>query len=350
LDCQKENKLHIHIVNKLPRNLNAVVKAKVNLNKRKLTEANHSATHLLHAALRKVLGDHVAQKGSFVNEEYLRFDFSHFSKLTTQEIIAVENLVNIKIREAIPLTERRNVPYKEAMNLGAMALFGEKYGDYVRVITFDKNYSTELCGGTHIANTSAIGLFKITAESSVAAGVRRIEAVTSEAGLKLLNHLQSQLTIVEEMLNHPKELPVAVDRLLKENMQMRQKLEHFEKQQLQGIKNQLIQKVNRGDNRNTLFEKLKLPSAEAAKDLCFQLKAAVDNLYCVIAFDVDGKPGIAVVVSDSLVQDQNMDAALIVRELGKEIQGGGGGQKFFATAGGKYLPGLDAALTKARGF
>ncbi len=350
LDCQKENKLHIHIVNKLPQNLSENMRAMVNVQNRILIEANHSATHLLHSALRKVLGNHVSQKGSLVNAEYLRFDFSHFSKLTTEEIQKVETIVNQKIAEAIPLIEKRNVPFNDAIAHGATALFGEKYGDFVRVITFDKNYSTELCGGTHTTNTSRIGLFKIRFEGSVAAGVRRIEAITSLETVKFLNHLYAQYEIVSGMLNHAKDVPVALDKLIKENDALNKKIESFTIEKISNIKAELLNKIKANGSRNDLFVQLELPSIESAKDLCFQLKQEIDNLFCVLAFKAEEKPGIAVIISDSLVESQGLDASKIVRELGKEIQGGGGGQKFFATAGGKDLSGLNRVIAKASGY
>lgn len=350
LDCQKENKLHIHIADKLPSDPSVTFKAKVDLHKRRLTEVNHSATHLLHAALRKVLGTHVAQKGSLVNAEYLRFDFSHFSKMSHEELKAVEEMVNEKILLSIPRGEQRNVPYNDALKLGAMALFGEKYGDHVRVISFDPSYSVELCGGTHVDNTSRIGLFKITAESSVAAGVRRIEAVTSAEVYQLINRLQDERTRALNVLNQPKDIGSAIEKLVLENEELKKKLEVLEREKVSSLKADLLGKVVQRNNRNEILALVEAPGPEAVKDLCFQLKQEVNDLFCVLAYNAGGKPGIAVMISDSLVAGQQMDAAAIVKELGKEIQGGGGGQKFFASAGGKDASGLQRVLEKARSF
>lgn len=346
LDCQKENRLHIHIADKLPSNPEGNFNASVNLEIRRRTEANHSATHLLHAALRKVLGNHVAQKGSLVNSEYLRFDFSHFSKLTQEELKEVEAIVNHKILEAIPLEEHRDVPFDEAVKSGAMALFGEKYGERVRTITFGRGFSTELCGGTHTVNTSRIGLFKIISESSVAAGVRRVEAVTGFEAWQLMNQFQAERETMAEILNNPRNIPVAVGKLLEENEQLRKKLQALEGEKLKGLKQELLGHAAQVENRTRIISKVDISGPDAAKDLCFQLKQEVSNLFCVLAWNAEGKPGIAVMISDELVE-QGMDASAIVRELGKEIQGGGGGQKFFATAGGKNPEGIPAVLQKA---
>ncbi len=347
LDCQKENRLHIHVSDKLPADPSQKFRATVNLETRMLTEANHSATHLLHAALRNVLGTHVAQKGSLVNQHYLRFDFSHFSKMTPEELEKVETMVNQKIRQDIALNEQRNVPFNEAVNHGAMALFGEKYGEFVRVITFDPNYSVELCGGTHTKSTARIGMFKITSESSVAAGVRRIEAVTSFEALNLMNKLQHEHNAIASLLNNTRDLPVAIEKLLQENENLKKKLDDFAHAQVANLKAELLGKVQQKSDRNVIVAQVNVPSADAAKDLCFQLKNEVSNLFCVLAYETEGKPGIAVIIDDALVASQNLDAAAIVRDLGKEIQGGGGGQKFFATAGGKNVAGLPMVVQKA---
>ncbi|MCC7297799.1 MAG: alanine--tRNA ligase, partial [Bacteroidia bacterium] len=350
LDCTKENKLHIHIADKLPKNLNQNFKATVNKNKRNLIEANHSATHLLHAALRDVLGKHVAQKGSLVNDKYLRFDFSHFAKLTVEEITRVEDIVNAKIMEAIQLFEDRNVAYNDALAMGATALFGEKYGDTVRVIAFDPKYSIELCGGTHTKNTAHLGFFKITSESSVAAGVRRIEAVTSAEAYQLMRKLQAEHDAVAELLNQPKNVVDTLGKILEENEALKKELESLQNEKLSQLKDTLLTQVVAANGINRLAAKVDVPSADAAKNLCFQLRQVVDNLFCVLVYDIDAKPGIAVMISDELVASRNMDASAIVRDLGKEIQGGGGGQKFFATAGGKDVSGLDRVLAKAAGM
>ncbi|MBS3914695.1 MAG: alanine--tRNA ligase [Bacteroidetes bacterium] len=350
LDCVKENKLHIHLVEALPKNVNQLFVAKVNAVLRGLTEANHSATHLLHSALRTVLGNHVAQKGSLVNAEHLRFDFSHFAKLEEAELQQVEDMVNEKIMQAIPLEENRSLAFDDAIAMGATALFGEKYGDVVRVIIFDKNYSMELCGGTHVNNTSKIGLFKLTSEGSVAAGVRRIEAVTSKRALDLLHQLQRERNSLVELLNHAKDPVASVKKLITENEQLLKRLEQLEQEKVNSLKDDLLADIVTQNGMNRIVANVVLPSAEAAKNLCFQLKQSVTNLFCVIAFEADAKPGIAVMISDELVAQNGLDAGAIVRELGKEIQGGGGGQKFFATAGGKDLGGLPRVVEKAKGL
>ncbi|MBL7812249.1 MAG: alanine--tRNA ligase [Bacteroidetes bacterium] len=349
-DTQKENKLHILICDKLPANDKQVFTARVDEVRRAYISNNHSATHLMHAALKSVLGVHVAQKGSLVNEEHLRFDFSHFSKMEKKEIERVEELVNEKIRAAIPLTEHREMLLDDAISMGATALFGEKYGDSVRVIVFDEKFSMELCGGTHVPNTSHIGLFKITAETSVAAGVRRIEAVTGLEALKLLNALQEKEATLAEMLGNPRDVVQAVEKLLAEKNELQHRLETLEHEKALAEKAKLLGKIQSVAGVNVVIEKLSLPNGDTAKHIAFQLKNEVGNLFCVLAYEAGGKPGIAVMISDELVAAKGWDASTIVRDLAKEIQGGGGGQKFFATAGGKDLAGLDRVVAKAADF
>jgi alanyl-tRNA synthetase len=348
LDTKKENDLIVHFVDKLPLEPNTQFSAEVNATKRKLTMNNHTATHLLQSALKDVLGDHVQQKGSLVNEELLRFDFSHFAKLTDEEITRVEAIVNAKIRENIQLSEERNVPIEEAKTKGATALFGEKYGDFVRVITFDPEFSVELCGGTHVKSTGAIGQFKIVSEGSISSGVRRIEAITAEAAETFLN---SQLTLVkeiQELLKAPKDLKKAVESLIQERNDLRKEIEMLHSKQAGALKDDLLKQVETGDDLNKLFVKVSLPSAEALKKIAFELKNEVPNLIAVIAAEIEGKPQIAVVINENLVSTKGLNAGQAIRELAKEIQGGGGGQPFFATAGGKNLGGLDAVVAKAR--
>lgn len=346
LDCVKENKLHIHIADRLPKNLTQQFIAEVDSHKRDLTAANHTATHLLHAALKQVLGDHVSQKGSLVNDSYLRFDFSHFAKLSAEELDKIEDIVNEKIMAAVPRSENRSMAYDDAIEMGATALFGEKYGDVVRVISFDKEFSIELCGGTHVENTSRLGLFKITSESGIAAGVRRIEAVTALEAFHLLHKLQNERDEISDLLNNPADLKDALSKLISENNALRKKVEQFEMDQIARLKSELLDSVEQVNGVNRIIAKVKLPNPDAAKTLSFQLKNAVENLFCVLAFESDAKPGISVIISDNLVQN-GMDASAIVRELGKEISGGGGGQKFFATAGGKDISGLNRVVEKA---
>lgn len=348
LDTKKENELIVHYADKLPSNPENTFLAKVDIEKRKLTENNHSATHLLHAALKSVLGSHVQQKGSFVNEEVLRFDFSHFSKMTDEEIRSVEQLVNKKIRENIALEEQRQVPIEEAKAMGATALFGEKYGDYVRVVTFDKTYSVELCGGTHVPATGKIGFFKIISESSVAAGVRRIEAITAEAAEKFI---EDQLSLIEEakaLLKNPQDLLHALKNLVEEKSQLSKLVESMQMKQAAALSNELANKVEKVNGANLLIDQISLPNADALKKLAFDLKNRFDSLFMVLAADVDGKPQIAVVISDDLIASKNMHAGKTVGALAKEIKGGGGGQPFFATAGGKDISGLPLVVQKAK--
>jgi alanyl-tRNA synthetase len=348
LDTQKENKLHVLVCDKLPKNMNQAFTAQVDVNRRNRISSNHSATHLMHSALREALGTHVAQKGSLVNDTALRFDFSHFGKMTDEEIAQVEVRVNEKIREGIALKEHRNVPIAEAQKMGATALFGEKYGEFVRVIEFDADYSMELCGGTHVANTSQIGFFKILGESSVAAGVRRIEAVTQQSALDYINGELEALSQVKIALGNPKDVVSAVNKVLEENASMRKQLEQMELQQVMGLKAGLMEKVQTVGGVPMVIEELTLPSADAAKQLCFQLKQSLGNPVVVLAYLADEKPGLAIYIDDQWVAEKGWNASQMIRECAKEIQGGGGGQPFFATAGGKNAAGLSAALASAK--
>ncbi len=348
LDTKKENELIIHITDRLPSNPEVEVYAKVDADRRKLTENNHSATHLLHSALKQVLGDHVAQKGSLVSDQLLRFDFSHFSKVTDEEIAEIERVVNRKIRENIPLDEKRNIPVEDAKKLGAMALFGEKYGDFVRVITFDSVFSVELCGGTHVPATGQIGLFKIVSESSVAAGVRRIEALTADKAEAYLNDQLSSLTKIRTLLKNPKDVSKAVEDLLEEKSELLKRIEILQAQKGQELKSKLLFNAERIDHINYIIEKVEIGSADVLKNVVFEIKAKVDNLFLVLAADIDGKPNVTVMISENLVEEKKLDAAAIVKELAKEIKGGGGGQSFYATAGGKELDGLERVIAKAK--
>ena len=350
LDTQKENKLHVLVCENLPKNMNQVFTAQVDASRRNSISSNHSATHLMHSALQEALGSHVAQKGSLVNDSALRFDFSHFGKMTEEEIAEVEVRVNEKIREGIALKEHRNVPIAEAQKMGATALFGEKYGEYVRVIEFDANYSMELCGGTHVANTSQIGFFKILGESSVAAGVRRIEAVTQQSALDYINGQLEELSQVKIALGNPKDVVSAMNKVLEENGSMRKQLEQMEVEQVSALKSSLLQKVQTIAGVPMVLEQMNLPSADAAKQLCFQLKQELSNPVVVLAFLADEKPGLAIYIDELWVAKKGWNATQMIRECAKEIQGGGGGQPFFATAGGKNADGLSAALASAKGI
>lgn len=358
IDTKKENDLIVHYspsddFSQLDNLDSLVFKAVVNIEKRHLTENNHSATHLLHAALKQVLGDHVGQKGSLVTDKVLRFDFSHFSKMTEEEITQVEHIVNQKIRENIHLEENRKVPFNTAVEeMHATALFGEKYGDFVRVITFDEHFSRELCGGTHVLATGKIGFLKIVSEGSVAAGIRRIEAVTADAAEVYVNEQIDLVSAIKEMLKQPKDLIKAVESLVKEKAELSKEIEQLENQQVQSLREELINKVEKvgeGDIQ-MIAQKVALPSADALKNLVFDLRAKVDNLYAIIASDIKGKPQIAVMISDSLVQNKGLNAGKIIKDLAKEIKGGGGGQAFFATAGGKDIKGLDKVVERAKEF
>ena len=349
-DTKKENGLTVHFTDKLPEDIDDALTAIVNPELRTSTENNHSATHLLHAALKQVLGSHVNQKGSLVNDEYLRFDFSHFSKVTEEETANIEAIVNEKIRENINLIERRNVPYQLAVSSGVTALFGEKYGDYVRVITFDEAFSKELCGGTHVKATGQIGFFKIISESAVAAGVRRIEAITGAGAEKFINEQDQLVRHLKELLKNPKDVAKSVESLLEENARLKKEVEKSVLEKSSGLKNELAQKAESINGVNFIAQKVQLPNADAVKNLAYQLKDIVPNLFLVLATENEGKPGLTVMIAENLVKDKNLNAGTIVRELAKEIKGGGGGQSFFATAGGSDAGGIDRALEKAKSF
>lgn len=347
IDTKKENDLIIHTTLDLPQDLAAEFTARPDAARRALIRNNHTATHLLQAALRSVLGSHVQQKGSLVNEKLLRFDFSHFTKVTDEQLREIETIVNERIRQQIPLDERRNVPIAEAKNLGAMALFGEKYGDFVRVITFDKDYSVELCGGLHVANTGSIGYFKITAESAVGAGVRRIEAVTAGAAEAFVDAQLALLAQVRETLGNPQHLIPSIEKQNDEIAALRKQIEQFAQQSINQQKDQLVNQVKPLNGVSFLAAQVQASSADALKTLAFNLRQAVPNLVAVLGAEIDGKPQLAVMLDDEIAKAGKLNASTLVRELAKEIQGGGGGQPFFATAGGKNAAGLPAAVAKA---
>ncbi|MEQ1734203.1 MAG: alanine--tRNA ligase [Bacteroidia bacterium] len=348
-DTRKENNLIVHFTDALCDNLTQTFVATIDADKRALTENNHSATHLLHAALRGVLGTHVEQKGSLVNGENLRFDFSHFSKVTDEEIAQIETIVNNKIRENVPCIIAE-MSIDQAKATGAMALFGEKYGDTVRVVTMDKNYSIELCGGTHVKATGSIGLFKIVSESAVAAGVRRIEAITSTA---TENYYAAQTNLLNEVkiaLKNPKDVLKSVNTLLDTNALLQKQIDLLFKEKVAVIKKQLLPTIKNVNGINMLHTLITLDNAEAVKDLLYQIKGETENLYAVIGCVINDKPTLNVVLSDNLIKDKNMNAANIVRTLAKEINGGGGGQAFYATAGGTTHEGLPKAIGMAEGL
>ncbi|HFK5569964.1 TPA: alanine--tRNA ligase [Elizabethkingia meningoseptica] len=342
LDTKKENNLNISLIPSLPQHPNASFTAKVDISKRKSTQNNHSATHLLHEALRAVLGNHVEQKGSFVGPDYLRFDFSHFSKMTEEELAAVEQQVNEKIRENISLQEYRNIPIQEALDKGAMALFGEKYGDNVRMIQFGT--SRELCGGTHVKSTGEIGLFKIESEGSAAAGIRRIEAITGAKAREYFETLEKNYQEITQFLKS-KDVLKSVQKLAEENQSLKSEIESFKaekaKQEALQWKNEYQDK---GDKK--LLVKRTSMDAGSVKDIVFQLKKEIPGSLTIILSDAGEKPMITIGVSDDLTQAYQ--AGALIKDLAKEIQGGGGGAPTFATAGGKNLDGLDKAFEKAQ--
>jgi alanyl-tRNA synthetase len=344
IDTIKENNLFIHIAEALPEKLEGKFIARVEKDKRQQTQNNHSATHLLHKALRDTLGKHVEQKGSLVGPEYLRFDFSHFQKMSPEELQKVEHMVNEKIRENIALDENRNLPIEDAKKLGAMMLFGEKYGESVRVIKFGD--SIELCGGTHVKTTGNIGFFKIISEGAIAAGIRRIEAITGSKVEEYVYQKEETLKTIGELIKNQPDVVKGVETLVNENTTLRKQLESFIKEKNSQLAAQLLKKVSNTGNINAIAEKISIDSAQSLKDLAFQIKPQLENLVLVLGAEIDGKACLAVMVSDNLVKELN--AGNIIREIAKEVDGGGGGQPFFATAGGKNPKGIESALKKAK--
>ena len=347
MDTKKENNLIIHFTKKLPVNPEAEIKAIVNNRERANTAGNHTATHLLHQALRSILGTHVEQKGSMVNGNYLRFDFSHFSKLTPEEIEKVENFVNARIRENLRLEEQRNTSYESALEQGAIALFGEKYGDSVRAIKFGD--SMELCGGTHVSNTSDIWYFKITGEAAVASGIRRIEAITGEAAMQYFQEQASTLTEIKNGLKNSNDPVKAIQNLQEENNELKKQVESLLRDKAKALKTELRSKIENINGVNFLSKKVDL-DANGIKDLAYQLGEEFDDLYILFGTEQNGKALLSCYISKGLVEKSDLNAGQIVRELGKYIQGGGGGQAFFATAGGKKPEGIDEALQHAKDY
>ena len=344
IDTKKENNLAVHIAKNLPTDVTEVFTAVIDVEKRKATECNHSATHLLHEALREVLGTHVEQKGSFVSPEALRFDFSHFQKLTKEEIRAVEAIANRKIRENYPLQERRDTPIAEAQAMGAMALFGEKYGETVRVIQFGS--SVELCGGTHVNATGNIGLVRVVAESSIAAGIRRIEAITGKAVEDLLDKQQDTIGEAKELLNNTPDVLTAIRRLSEESAELKKQVEAFVHEKIMTLRDQLLADAKEQNGVKVISYQGAL-TADQVKTLAFQIRnVQAEKLFFVAGCVADGKPSLTVLLSDDLVAG-GLNATNIAREAAKEIQGGGGGQPFFASAGGKNPAGIQKAITKA---
>jgi alanyl-tRNA synthetase len=347
IDTKKENNLILHLAKKLPENVNAIFTAKVNEKLRSDSASNHSATHLLHQALRTILGTHVEQKGSLVSPNYLRFDFSHFAKVTDEELKQVEDFVNERIQEHIPLVERRNIPFQQAVQEGAMALFGEKYGDTVRAIKFGN--SMELCGGIHVRNTADIWYFKIVSESAVAAGIRRIEAITNEAVKDYFAKQEQALDEINNILKNPQDTIKAVVSLQDENAKLKKQLEQLLKDKAKNLKGDLAKELQEINGVQFLAKQVDLDPA-GAKDLAYELGSLGTNLFIVLATAAEGKPMLTCYISKELVAEKGLNAGTVVRELGKYIQGGGGGQPFFATAGGKDIKGINEALGAAVEF
>lgn len=347
-DTQKENNLIVHLVEKLPENPSEYFQAVVDAERRTNIANNHTATHLLHAALREVLGTHVEQKGSLVNADHLRFDFSHFQKMTDEEIAEVELRVNQKIRENALRDENREASIGQAKEAGAMMLFGEKYGETVRTIRFGE--SLELCGGTHVEATGQIGIFKIVSESAIAAGVRRIEAITASHAEKYINEQLGLLKSVQEVIKGSKDVLGSVTSLVQQNTELSKKIEDFQRESMKIAKANLKSKILFERGVNIIAQKVDLDNSALIKDLAFQLKGEIDNLFLVLGAEINGKPNLSVMISENIVEEKGLNAGQIVREAGKEIKGGGGGQPFYATAGGKDAAGLDAAIEKALSF
>lgn len=347
-DTKRENGVSVHLTKKMPANPEAEFMACVDIDKRNACAANHSATHLLDQALKEVLGDHVEQKGSYVSLDMLRFDFSHFEKVSDEQIRQVERLVNERIREDLPLQEKRECPIEEAKKMGAIALFGEKYGDKVRVVQFGK--SIEFCGGVHTSSTGRIGMFKVTSEGSVAAGIRRIEAITGVAFEEAVYYMEDTLKEIRALFNNAKDLKATIEKFLSENSDMKKEIESFQAQKVEELKEKLLEKAHEVNGIKVVKALLAI-SAQSAKDLAFKLlQAQPENLFVALGTYEGEKPLLTVMISQDVVKDRNLNAGQMVREAGKLIQGGGGGQPHFATAGGKNKDGLSAALDKLVSF
>ena len=343
-DTKRENNQSVHIVKELPKNIEADFMACVDTDKREASAANHTATHLLDYALKQVLGDHVEQKGSFVSPDTLRFDFAHFQKVTDEEIRSVERLVNDMIRQDIPLQDHRDVPIEEAKKLGAIALFGEKYGDRVRVVQFGP--SVEFCGGIHAKSTGRIGMLKIISESSVAAGIRRIEAKTGAQCEQMMYDLEDSMKAIKALFHNAKDLQTVIGKYIEEHDAMKKDIERFQAEAVERAKNRLMEQAREVNGVKVVTAVLPM-TPDAAKDLAFKLRAAQpENMLCVIGSRHEDKPLLTVMATDDLVKDHGFNAGKVIREAAKLIQGGGGGQPHFATAGGKNVDGLSAAVDK----
>lgn len=349
-NTKKENDLIIHFTDSIPESLEGDLTAYVDIWRRKNIAVHHSVTHLMHAALRQVLGTHVAQKGSLVNDEYLRFDFSHFAKMTDEEIAQVEKIVNEKIRENIPVVIK-SMSKDEAIAMGATALFGEKYGDVVRVVVMDPAYSIELCGGTHVGSTGQLGYFKITSEAAVAAGVRRIEAVSGEAADKLVAAAFAEISTIRGLLKNQKDLPKALENLQSENSTLGKRIESLEARQLVVLRNELLQKDEIINNVSFIGQIVEVPNADALKKLCTDLKNTLHDHLVVFCANIGGKANVAIGISETVATAKNLDAVKIIKEVVSPlIKGGGGGQKMLATAGGQEVGGFAEVIEKVRGL
>ncbi|MDP4284816.1 MAG: alanine--tRNA ligase [Bacteroidota bacterium] len=348
INTRKENDLILHFTEKLPANIEAGIIAKIDIEKRKNTAVHHSATHLMHAALRKVLGTHVQQKGSLVNDEYLRFDFSHFSKMTKSEIAQVETIVNEKIRENIPVVIKE-MPKEEALKTGAMALFGEKYGDKVRVVIIDPHYSIELCGGTHVSNTGELGIFKITNETAVGAGLRRIEAVSGKAAEDFINYELDIMDSLKESLKNPKDIRKSLESLLEEKDKLNKQVEHLTTQLLLVEKDKLNEKAELINGIKFIGEIVSVANGESLKKLCLLLSENQKDYLIVLAGDIEGKANVAVAIDEKLIATKNLDAIKIIKEqVAPLIKGGGGGQKTLASAGGQDVSKLNEVIANVK--
>ncbi len=348
IDTKKDNDLIIHFTQKLPSGISGKIIAKIDSAKRISTQVHHTATHLMHAALRSVLGKHVAQKGSLVNDEYLRFDFSHFAKVTDEELTKVEVLVNEKIRGNIPVVIKE-MKKEEALATGAMALFGEKYGDVVRVVIIDPNYSIELCGGTHVGSTGELGLFKIKLETAIGAGLRRIEAVSGKAAEDYINHQFDTIRLIRETLKNPKDLVKSIENLSTENAYIKKTVERFEVQNIESIKKELIQKAESVNGINFIGEIVKVSNADALKKICFALKNELKDYIIVLAAEIEGKASIVLMLDEAVARYKNWEAPQIIKEhIAPLIKGGGGGQKTLATAGGQDPSHLAGVIKKIK--
>lgn len=347
INTVKQNNQIVHIATKMFKEPEKIIHAKVDQNKRLLTANNHSATHLLHAALKKVLGDHVEQKGSYVDYQRLRFDFSHFAKVSDEEIRQIEKIVNEKIRENIESETLENIPLDEAKQMGAAALFGEKYEEKVRVICFDKSYSIELCGGTHVRATGQIGTFKIISEAAIAAGIRRIEAVTGETAENFINKKLDELVEINGLLKNQKNTVAGIQKLIEENSNLTKTIKKLEEEKVSAIENQLKNEIVKMNGINFLAKKLEI-NAAAAKNLAFSMAKEIPDLFLIIGTVQNNKANLTLMISESLVKSHQLNAGNIIKEIAKEIKGGGGGQPHYATAGGKNIQGIDKAFQRAK--